>query len=50
MALIEGNTTANTDYPRGLGLNLILDFIKENEGKMSIILLMDSGITKSNFI
>lgn len=36
-ALVDGNTTKSGGQPGGLGLKLIKDFIKKNEGKLQII-------------
>lgn len=36
-ALEKGNTTKNSDYPRGLGFTLLEEFRKDFKGKISII-------------
>lgn len=36
-ALVDGHTTKTEDVPGGLGLNIILEFIKLNKGKIQIV-------------
>jgi len=36
-ALIEGNSTKTGNYPGGLGLKLIKNFIRKNKGKLQIV-------------
>jgi len=36
-ALKKGNTTQDTDYPRGMGFTIVEEFRKEFKGKITII-------------
>lgn len=36
-AITDGNTTKTGKYPDGLGLKLIKDFIRANNGKMQVV-------------